>query len=262
MAKIFWEPLSLSDSHVKHLQMYLCLCCEWLYFYSHTKSNSVIAQNKRAGKQYSNTLKSKASNSTPGSEHRPSLWWWWWRESFSNGSLPNPSVFIQWQTCSFHVALLILWRVRASMSCKEWLKQQVGLKSSCVQRQEVYPLPLQPLCPPLLQSPLLTPKPEHTHTHPPHMALTTLTIWGQFLQPPHHHNHLISWLRARPYSPHTASFSSLAIQSSIPSNLHLLLLCPPCAVFSLRSQWDSPSSPPNPSPISCHTNLPQTQTSF
>ena len=103
----------------------------------------------------------------------------------------------------------------------------------------------------------------HTHTHiPTHMALTTLTIWGQFLQPPHHHNHLISWLRARPYSPHTAAFSSLAIQSSIPSNLHLLLLCPPCAVFSRRSQWDSPSSPPNPSPISCHTNLPQTQTSF
>lgn len=104
--------------------------------------------------------------------------------------------------------------------------------------------------------------PEHTHTLPTHMALTTLTILGQFLQPLRHHNHLISWLKARPYSPHTASFSSLAIQSGIPSNLHPLLLCPPCVVFSRRSQWDSFSSPPNPSPISCHTNLPQTQTSF
>ena len=138
----------------------------------------------------------------------------------------------------------MLWRVGASMSCKEWLKQQVGLKSSCVQRQELYPLPLQPLCPPLLQSPLLTPKlfVPWTHTHTPHTygfnnsqpfwvsfssLSTTTTTWSPGWKPD------LTVLTQHP-SPLLLS-RAVSPQTCIPFFYALLALCSPEGLSGIAS---------------------------
>lgn len=216
MAKIFWEPLSLSDSHVKHLQMYLCLCCEWLYFYSHTKSNSVIAQNKE--QENSTVIHWKAKHQIPpvlntghlcddGDEGRASQMARFLIPVSLFSDRPAVSMLHYWYSGS--QGLHELQRMAQAAS---------RIEASCVQRQEVYPLPLQPLCPPCFSLLFSHKENLNTHTHTPTYGFNQLSPFGvQFLQPPHHHNHLISWLRAR----HPQSSHSILLLSCYPEQYPL-----------------------------------------
>lgn len=236
---------------MKHLQMYLCLCCEWLYFYSHIRKSNKGHRPKQKEQENSTVIYWKAKHQIPHQvlNYRPSLWQMVMKESF-NGSLPNPSVFIQWQTCSFHVALLIP-ESQGLHELQRMAQAASRIEIAVCKGKRFIPY-LCSLCVLPCFSLLFSHQNLNTHTHTPHIWLFNNSPFGVSFsslpttKPP-------DLLRARLYSPHTADPFSLAIQSSIPSNLHLLLLCHILCCVLPMSQWDSPSSPPNPSPISCHT---------